>query len=207
MYSSKNPSKLIHFILAIALLTASLAGLAQPAVASVSSDASVADSCSGSFVIDSSQEVPSNSSTASGTGTYSYDSATMVLSWSISFTGVTATGIHFHGPAMPGVNAGVEVNVGGISGLSSPLMGSTTLTAAQASDLLDGLWYLNIHSDAFPGGEIRGQLPACQPLAIDLVQTDAIDIANSLPLIAILGLVLSLLTVFVTFKKLNNQTI
>jgi hypothetical protein len=36
--------------------------------------------------------------------------------------------------------------------------GSLTLTAAQATDLLAGRFYLNIHTSANGGGEIRGQL-------------------------------------------------
>jgi hypothetical protein len=41
---------------------------------------------------------------------------------------------------------------------SSPAEGSATLTDAQASDLLAGKLYVNIHTAANPGGEIRGQV-------------------------------------------------
>jgi hypothetical protein len=36
--------------------------------------------------------------------------------------------------------------------------GSATLTDAQAADLLAGKDYINIHTAANPGGEIRGQV-------------------------------------------------
>ena len=36
--------------------------------------------------------------------------------------------------------------------------GSATLTDAQAADLLAGRWYVNVHTDANKGGELRGQL-------------------------------------------------
>ncbi|MDB5871314.1 MAG: hypothetical protein JWQ07_756, partial [Ramlibacter sp.] len=39
-----------------------------------------------------------------------------------------------------------------------PIQGETVVTPAQAADLMAGLWYVNIHSTQFPGGEIRGQL-------------------------------------------------
>ncbi len=40
----------------------------------------------------------------------------------------------------------------------SPFKGSAKLTDAQAGDLMGGQWYVNIHTAAIPGGEIRGQL-------------------------------------------------
>ena len=41
---------------------------------------------------------------------------------------------------------------------SSPFKGSATLTDAQAADLQKGMWYVNVHTAANPGGELRGQL-------------------------------------------------
>jgi hypothetical protein len=42
--------------------------------------------------------------------------------------------------------------------LASPIKGSATLTDAQIAQLEAGKWYVNIHTDANKGGEIRGQL-------------------------------------------------
>jgi len=42
--------------------------------------------------------------------------------------------------------------------LASPTKGEETLTKAQADELANGLWYLNLHTAAHPKGEIRGQL-------------------------------------------------
>jgi hypothetical protein len=41
---------------------------------------------------------------------------------------------------------------------ASPANGTATLTDAQAADLQGGLWYINIHTNANRGGEIRGQV-------------------------------------------------
>jgi hypothetical protein len=110
--------------------------------------------------LDGSQEVPSNGSAGTGTGVLVYDDISNLLEWNISWSGLSgdATGMHFHGPAAPGVNAGIQVNIGAISGLTSPSIGSTTITEPQESELLGGLWYINIHTNEFMGGEIRGQV-------------------------------------------------
>ena len=99
-------------------------------------------------------------SAGTGFATMTLDDATNLFSWDISWSGLIGneTVMHFHGPALPNQNAGVQVNFGAISGTSSPSIGSTTISGTQATDLLAGLWYINIHTDAFPSGEIRGQV-------------------------------------------------
>ena len=83
---------------------------------------------------------------------------TSELSWIINFSGLTGTenNAHFHGPAVPGMIAGVQVPLPP----GSPKSGSATLEPEQVSQLLAGLWYINIHSTHSPGGEIRGQVLA-----------------------------------------------
>jgi hypothetical protein len=118
-------------------------------------------------VIDGLQEVPPSGALGTGTGTMTYDDVTHLLSWDINWSGLTGdvTAMHFHGPAPPGLNAGVQVNIGAISGLTSPTIGSETISADQGTDLLDQLWYINIHTGQFPGGEIRGQVVP-EPVAV-----------------------------------------
>ncbi len=45
-----------------------------------------------------------------------------------------------------------------IKGTTSPDKGSAKLTDAQMTDLEAGKWYVNVHTKANPGGEIRGQV-------------------------------------------------
>ena len=108
--------------------------------------------------LDAKSEVPPNASTASGTADIDYDAASKKLSWKITYSGLTgpATAAHFHGPAETGKNAGVEVAIPNAG--SSPVEGSATLTDAQAADLTSGKLYINFHTAANPGGEIRGQV-------------------------------------------------
>ena len=103
-------------------------------------------------------EVPPTQSGATGTLQAHVNKDTNLLSWTVSYSGLTgpATGGHFHGPAMAGSNAGVVVPFSG--SLASPINGTATLTAAQMADLMAGKWYVNLHTAANPGGEIRGQV-------------------------------------------------
>ncbi len=68
------------------------------------------------------------------------------------------TAAHFHGPAAVGVNAPPVVPID----VSAVAKGSATLDDAQAKDLTEGRWYLNLHTAANPDGEIRGQVMKAQ---------------------------------------------
>jgi hypothetical protein len=108
-----------------------------------------------------SSEVPPNTTSGTGSVTATYDPATKELTWSGTFSGLTgpAMAAHFHGPAEVGKNAGVQFWISEKGKpFDSPFKGSTKLTDAQASDLMNGQWYVNIHTKANAGGEIRGQL-------------------------------------------------
>jgi hypothetical protein len=108
--------------------------------------------------LDAKSEVPPTTSTATGTADIDYDAATKKLSWKVTYSGLTgpATAAHFHGPAGPADKAGVAVAIPNAG--TSPVEGSATLTEAQAADLVAGKYYVNIHTAANPGGEIRGQV-------------------------------------------------
>ena len=103
-----------------------------------------------------SNEVPPNASTAVGMARI--DLSGMTLKWTVTYSGTTGpvTAGHFHGPAAAGANAGVALPFTG--SMASPIEGSATLTQAQVDQLKAGLWYVNLHTAANPGGEIRGQV-------------------------------------------------
>ena len=107
-----------------------------------------------------SSETPPNSSMATGTASFTYDPSTYILSGTITFGGFTSatTVAHIHLGAV-GVAGNPVFTIEASGPFTSPISYSTpALTAAQASDLIAGNYYVNIHTVAFPNGEIRGQL-------------------------------------------------
>ena len=115
------------------------------------------------------QEVPPNSSTASGTATITnYNPATKTFDLSVTVTDLnpaSVTGFHIHrgafgvnGPVIVDFSAGPLVPAG--TGFTFNAVG-VSLNAANRQDeaaLLSGTTYFNVHTAAFPAGIIRGQL-------------------------------------------------
>ena len=101
---------------------------------------------------------PVTNSKAMGELAATYDTATKVLTYTATYSGLTgpATMAHFHGPAPVGKNAGVMVPITG--DLASPIKGTATLTDEQAKALTGGDMYFNIHTAANKAGEMRGQV-------------------------------------------------
>ncbi len=108
------------------------------------------------------QEPVAPNSTGTGSVTALYDSTTKVLLYSIVYQlnpGATVTNAHFHGPAALGTNAGVAIGLPVLpTGNAGKVTGTVTLSAAQQTDLLAGLWYFNLHSTLAGGGELRAQM-------------------------------------------------
>jgi len=108
--------------------------------------------------LNAASEVPPKDSKGAGEATATLDTTTKDLSYTVTFSDLTgpSTMAHFHGPAAPGANAGIVVPLG--NNPTSPIKGDAKLTDAQIADLMAGKWYVNVHTAANPGGEIRGQM-------------------------------------------------
>jgi CHRD domain-containing protein len=99
-----------------------------------------------------------NATSGTGSGTVTFNPATLQMTWDLTFSGLTSPvfAAHFHGPAQPFEQAGIVVP----TDFNPPVTGSTTLTAAQAAELVNEFWYFNVHTNNFGNGEIRGQVRA-----------------------------------------------
>lgn len=107
------------------------------------------------------QEVPAVTSPGNGVANLTYDPASRMLTWSVTYTGLSSpvTMAHFHGPAASGKNAAPVISINKQGGaVKSPIKGKATLTPAQAKEFVAGDWYINVHTKDHPGGEIRGQV-------------------------------------------------
>lgn len=115
-----------------------------------------------------SQEVPPVSTNASGVLFGSYDDVAKTINLAITVSGIsqsdlTASHIHrapvgVNGPAIFGIGDGSSYAVLG-SQLIKVIAGAP-FPAAEEVNLLSGNTYINVHTTAYPGGEIRGQITA-----------------------------------------------
>jgi hypothetical protein len=120
-------------------------------------------------LMDGAQEVPPVAGSGIGMISTTYDDATNSLTYAYGWTGLTGpvTMAHFHGPAAPGVDAGVQIGLSGFAAAPGGVFaGSVVLNPTQEADLLAGLWYINLHTAANGGGEIRGQLTLAGPTGV-----------------------------------------
>lgn len=157
--------------------------------------------------LDEGQAVPPTASSATGTATLTLNAAQDTLTYSITLVGVDLDGnqtaspdddvvaMHFHN-APPGVNGAV------VFGLISPnhdtddlvidpvagtLTGAwedtdTNPLSAQLADLKAGNLYLNVHTEAFSAGEIRGQV---EPVSV--LEIPAMGVTGAVALVLVLA--------------------
>ena len=136
-------------------------------------------------------EVPAVITSGTGTATVAFDDVTNILTVQAAFSELTGatTAAHIHCCAPPGRNAGVATAVPSFPGFPLGVTSGSysqsfnlalassfnpafvtanggtadTARAAFVAGLQGGLTYFNIHTNRFPGGEIRGQLVSPVP--------------------------------------------
>ncbi len=121
----------------------------------------MADSMKFTVALSGAAQVPPVTTPGTGTANLSYDPATHMLTWSVTYSGLSGpvTMAHFHGPAAAGKNGPVIIWISKKgSDVTSPITGEATLTPEQAQQFMAGDWYINVHTKDHPPGEIRGQV-------------------------------------------------
>jgi CHRD domain len=128
------------------------------------------------IVLSGAQETPAVPSAALGTMDVFYSKASRTLSYTVNWSGLSDSVLlmHIHGLAPTGFAAGVVQNIVTASNGIFPQKTSGKYTfaktgkisgtllvdglAVKEENLLNGQYYMNIHTSVYTGGEIRGQI-------------------------------------------------
>ena len=112
-------------------------------------------------------QVPPVDTQATGKADVTVDTDAMTISWNVTYEGLSGDPVagHFHGPASatetapPVIDLSVDAQETADEAIPQDIMtGSSPITAEQMADLDAGNYYINIHTEAHPDGEIRGQV-------------------------------------------------
>ena len=115
------------------------------------------------IVMSGAQETPVNPSPGTGRLNVSYSKVSKLLSYSFTWSGLTGppNAAHIHGLAPAGYPASVVQTFSSLAASTSGSYSGSFLVdgiKVKEEDLLSGLYYVNIHTNTYPGGEIRGQI-------------------------------------------------
>lgn len=128
------------------------------------------------IVMSGAQETPATPTTAIGTMDVFYTKETRQLTYKVTWSGLadSVANMHIHGQAPVGYAAGVVQNIVTASNGIYPQKTSGKFTYSKSgtlsgvmlidgvvvkeADLLNGMYYINIHTNVYPNGEIRGQI-------------------------------------------------
>jgi hypothetical protein len=148
-------------------VTARVTDAANAVVTSAPRNVTVANSPKIAITLSPTETYPLPTSTASGTGELTFNLVSGAVSGGVTTSGITATLAHIH-RGYAGTAGPVIVNF--VKSATDPNrwepQAGSLLTADQINELLAGRLYVNVHSAAYPQGEIRGQI---QPDNIDVV--------------------------------------
>ena len=126
------------------------------------------------FFLTGAQQIPANNSAGQGKIEGTFDKRTKVYTYKITWSGLSGapTAIHIHGVADRGFTAvfvpplaaypnGIVQDITGFTKSSSGSLSGTLYVdgvVVKQSDLLNGKFYVDIHTASFPNGEVRGQI-------------------------------------------------
>ena len=103
-------------------------------------------------------ETPPGQRHGAGLAELTLDTDSKVLSWKVTYSGLTGplTGAHFRAPPEPGSPVGATMDLAPL--LTNPVVSSARLNDIQIGDLRAGLWSVNLLTAKNPHGELRGDL-------------------------------------------------
>lgn len=123
------------------------------------------------IILSGAQETPATPTTALGSMDVFYSKETRTLTYTVSWSGLTGSvaAMHIHGLAPLGYIAGVVQTFSTSAIVRCPTSLNTSCGTYSGSlladgvvvkeeDILNGVYYVNIHTATYGGGEIRGQI-------------------------------------------------
>jgi hypothetical protein len=151
------------------------------AAAAVAASGAAASAQQFNFPLTGAQQVPANNSNAAGAAQLLYDSGSETFDLDLMVFGIglndllgvgpNSTPVHIHN-APAGSNGPIVIDIGNLGsfvqdGLGIRLQLDDVPIGNFEPELFAGELYVNIHTNAFPGGQIRGQIvPAPGALAL-----------------------------------------
>lgn len=151
-------------------------------------------------------EVPASTSTGTGNGILTFIGSQLFYEINFSGLSASATAAHIHGAASPQQNAGVIIPFSGVPGATSgTISGTATVTPQQLAYILAGETYVNIHTTANPGGEIRGQIWPIQFGASMSASSEVPPNASTGTAFGMLTLISNVLSYNFTFTNLTSN--
>jgi methionine-rich copper-binding protein CopC len=128
-------------------------------------DRDLVERTNNNIVLNGAQAVPTSQSTANGKMTATYSSKTKTFNYTVTWAGLSgnASSMHIHGVADAGSAAAIVQTItltAPNNGPSGSVSGSLFVDGftVKEEDLLNGKYYIDIHTASAPGGELRGQI-------------------------------------------------
>lgn len=113
------------------------------------------------------------SSAATGSFVGVIDRATRVLSYTVTYSGLTPVAGHLHRVNAANGTGPVEIP---FAALGSPIIGTATLaTMSRVDSLINGFYYANLHTATYPAGEIRGNIRVDGPIKLTAAMSGAAE--------------------------------
>ena len=112
------------------------------------------------FFVDGAQTVPPQASPGFANVRLTLDDVALTITFDGTFANLIGDmqDPAWHGPGAPGVSGPYHAMIPFTGTTSGTFAGTFSVSAQQADEILQGLHYIDLHTSAFPGGELRGQI-------------------------------------------------
>ena len=155
-----NTKNTIWSVAALVVLSLSFTAFSTKNKAENENETTITDAIEGTrftATLNGASEKPtSTTSTATGEFVGVVDPATKVLSYTVTYEGLSPVAGHIHRVTNDDGTGPPDIM---FTNLKSPIMGTTSaLPQSKIDSMVAGQYYVNLHTKAYPKGEIRGDV-------------------------------------------------